>query len=59
MKSLLLTNDEYEFIMKLRKSQKRKKNMNSKYKNFSSNLQKQLERQERNMRKIACSPPCP
>ena len=52
MKSLDLSDDEYELIMKLRESQHRITSK-SKYENFGTNLQKELERQERNMKKIA------
>jgi hypothetical protein len=52
MKSLELSDDEYELIMRLRES--RSKVMNkSKYENFGTDLQRELERQERNMKKIA------
>ena len=52
MKSLELSDDEYELIIRLRES--RSKVMHkSKYGNYGTDLQKELERQERNMKKIA------
>ena len=52
MKSLELSNDEYELIMKLRES-RNKAMSKSRYDNFEPSLQRELERQERNMKKIA------
>lgn len=52
MKSLELSDDEYELIMRLRESRSRVLHK-SKYEKYGSDLQKELERQERNMKKIA------
>lgn len=52
MKSLELSNDEYELIMKLRES-RNKAMSKSRYDNFEPDLKRELERQERNMKKIA------
>jgi hypothetical protein len=52
MKKLELSDDEYELIMKLRESYKKAMHK-PKYNKFGTSLQRELERQERNMRKIA------
>ena len=51
MVNLELSQDEYDFIMKLRK--RRNTISKPKYGNMSNGLKKQLERQEKNMKKIA------
>lgn len=50
MVNVELNNNEYELIMRLRKAYNRRK---EKYNKFSDGLKKQIERQEKNMRKIA------
>jgi hypothetical protein len=50
MVNVELNKDEYELIMRLRKAYNRRK---EKYNKFSDGLKKEIERQEKNMRKIA------
>lgn len=50
MVNIELNKDEYELIMRLRKAYNRRK---EKYDKFSDGLKKEIERQEKNMRKIA------
>lgn len=50
MVNLELNKDEYKLIMRLRKAYNRRK---KKYNKFSDGLKKEIERQEKNMRKIA------